>query len=76
MPLLIRRSILAIAVASFGAVVLVGGNALAAPPAKKEMTATEKSERAKTCSLEADKKGLHGKERKKFRSKCKRDGVT
>ena len=53
-------------------------------PAKTETTKTEtkapaekKAEKPRTaasleCSKEADAKGLHGKERKKFRSECKR----
>jgi hypothetical protein len=39
-----------------------------APKAKPEMTAESKE-----CSAQADAKGLHGKERKKFRSECKHD---
>jgi hypothetical protein len=53
-------------------------------PAKTEATKTEtkapaekKAEKPRTaasleCSKEADAKGLHGKERRKFRSECKR----
>jgi hypothetical protein len=53
-------------------------------PAKSETTKTEtkapaekKAEKPRTtasleCSKEADAKGLHGKERKKFRSECKK----
>ena len=53
-------------------------------PAKPEATKTEtkapaekKAEKPRTaasleCSKEADAKGLHGKERKKFRSECKK----
>jgi hypothetical protein len=53
-------------------------------PAKSETTKTEtkapaekKAEKPRTaasleCSKEADAKGLHGKERKKFRSDCKK----
>ena len=53
-------------------------------PAKTEATKTEakapaekKAEKPHTtgsleCSKEADAKGLHGKERKKFRSECKK----
>jgi hypothetical protein len=37
------------------------------PAVKKERTA-----KSKECSAEADKLGLKGKERRKFRSKCKR----
>jgi len=43
---------------------------------KASMTAEEKKARSKECSAEADKRGLHGRERHKFRSKCKRDGVS
>jgi len=59
----------------------VGAGALIAcrpPPAaakeKSAMAAEEKKARSKECSAEADKQGLHGKERQKFRSKCKREG--
>ena len=53
-------------------------------PAKTETTKTEtkapaekKAEKPRTtasleCSKEADAKGLHGKERRKFRSACKK----
>jgi len=56
----------------------------AAPAAKSDTTKTEakapaekKAEKPRTpgsmeCSKEADAKGLHGKERKKFRSDCKK----
>jgi hypothetical protein len=62
----------------------VGAGALiaAAPPAaaaakeKSALAAEEKKARSKECSAEADKQGLHGKERQKFRSKCKREGKT
>jgi hypothetical protein len=39
----------------------------AATPAKKERSA-----KSLECSKQADAKGLHGKERKKFRSECKK----
>ena len=41
----------------------------AAAPAK--MTPDEKQAISKSCSDQANTKGLHGKERKKFRSECK-----
>ena len=49
----------------------------AATPAPKMAPAEKKAEKPRTaasleCSKEADAKGLHGKERKKFRSECKR----
>lgn len=42
-------------------------------PAAKPMGA-EKAAISKVCSEQADAKNLHGKERKKFRAKCKRSG--
>ena len=47
--------------------------AAAAAKEKSSMTAEEKKARSKECSAEADKQGLHGKERQKFRAKCKRE---
>ena len=44
----------------------------ATPPAAPVVTDDAKKNRSKACSLEADKKGLHGKERKKFRETCKK----
>jgi hypothetical protein len=44
----------------------------AAPAAKAEKAPMVHSAASLECSKEADAKGLHGKERKKFRSECKR----
>jgi psiF repeat-containing protein len=45
----------------------------AAPAAKTETKApVVHSAASLECSKEADAKGLHGKERKKFRSECKK----
>jgi hypothetical protein len=41
----------------------------AAKPAK---TAKPRTAKSLECSKQADAKGLHGKERKKFRSQCKK----
>ena len=41
------------------------------PPASGGM---DKKAISKACSDQANAKGLHGKERKKFRSECKRHG--
>jgi hypothetical protein len=41
----------------------------AAAPAK--MTPEQKQAISKSCSDQANTKGLHGKDRKKFRSECK-----
>ena len=61
------------------AALLAGGHtfaqapaALAQPAKKATMSADDKKAKSKECSAEADKRGLHGKERKTFRSKCKR----
>jgi len=48
-----------------------------APKADTKAPAEKKAEKPRTaasleCSKEADAKGLHGKERKKFRSECKK----
>ncbi len=51
----------------------------AAPMAKSDTMAKPKKEmtpESMECSKEADAKGLHGKERKKFRSECKKAAKT
>ncbi|QND47197.1 hypothetical protein HB780_15865 [Rhizobium lusitanum] len=42
--------------------------------AKPKATKPVQSEVSKACSTQADAKGLHGKERAKFRSQCKKNG--
>jgi invasion protein IalB len=42
-------------------------------PAAKTTASKPHSAASLECSKEADAKGLHGKERHKFRSKCKED---
>jgi phosphate-selective porin len=47
----------------------------AKPHSEKAASSKEKTERTAAsleCSTQADAKGLHGKERKKFRSDCKK----
>ena len=44
----------------------------AAPAATEKKTAKPRSAASIECSKQADAKGLHGKERKKFRSECKK----
>jgi hypothetical protein len=47
----------------------------AAPPAAgSKMTADQKKAISKSCSDQANAKGLHGEPRKKFRSACKKAG--
>ena len=65
------------------ATLLLAGTAYAqtpAPAAKTETTApaAKKAQKPRTaeslqCSKDADAKGLHGKERKKFMSDCKKE---
>lgn len=63
--------------AAAGTLALLSGgvaHAQSAPAEKPAAAAKAKPQRsAKSldCSKQADEKGLHGKERKKFRSKCK-----
>ncbi|MDB5653978.1 MAG: hypothetical protein JWQ94_1591 [Tardiphaga sp.] len=45
-----------------------------APAAKTGATAKPRTEVSLECSKQADAKGLHGKERKTFRSTCKKSG--
>jgi len=64
---------------ALAASLLLAGSAFAqtpAPAASPAPAATSKSTKPRSaasieCSKEADAKGLHGKERKKFRSECK-----
>jgi hypothetical protein len=46
----------------------------AKPAVAAKPTGADKVAISKACSEQADAKGLHGKERKKFRAKCKRSG--
>ncbi len=69
-----------LAAATALASLLLAGSAFAqtpapAPSAAPAAKATAKPRTAASleCSTQADAKGLHGKERKKFRSKCKAD---
>jgi hypothetical protein len=46
----------------------------ATPAGNAKAATTGKSAVSKACSDQANAKGLHGKERKKFRSACKKNG--
>jgi phosphate-selective porin len=79
-----KISSLATATAVVSLLLIGAASAQTAAPAKTEATKTEakapaekKAEKPRTaasleCSKEADAKGLHGKERRKFRSECKK----
>ena len=47
------------------------GAAFAQAPAPAKMSPDDNKAISKSCSDQANAKGLHGKERKKFRSECK-----
>ena len=78
-------TILSRAIVTVAATMLLAGSAFAqtpapatpAPAAKAAPAADKKAEKPHSaasmeCSKEADAKGLHGKDRKKFRSECKK----
>jgi len=67
-----RATVLALA-----ASLLLAGSAFAqtSTPAPSAKSAKPRSTASVECSKEADAKGLHGKERKKFRSECKRQAA-
>ncbi len=46
--------------------------AKAAPADASKTSAADKKAKSKECIAEADAKGLHGKERKKFKHECKK----
>jgi hypothetical protein len=65
------RSILSAALLS----VAIGmGTAWAQTSAPSPMSQNQKKAISKSCTDQANAKGLHGKERKKFRSECKKAG--
>jgi hypothetical protein len=84
---MIKISSLAAAVAVASLLLTGAASAQTAAPAKTEAPkadtktpAEKKAEKPRTpgsieCSKEADAKGLHGKERKKFRSECKKEAA-
>jgi hypothetical protein len=66
-----------LAVSALLALMIGVGAALAQAPAPAaapaKMSPDDKKAISKSCSDQANAKGLHGKERKKFRSECKHD---
>jgi hypothetical protein len=52
---------------------LAGATAAFAATDSKAKTASVKTPESIECSKEADAKGLHGQERKKFRAECKKE---
>jgi hypothetical protein len=56
---------------ALGVGALVAGGSVSHASTKAERTAISKD-----CSAKADAQKLHGKERRAFRSKCKREGAT
>jgi hypothetical protein len=66
----------AIVAAGFAALVFAAQVPAFAATSKPAVSAEAKAAKSKECSAQADAKGLHGKERKSFRSKCKRGTST
>jgi hypothetical protein len=64
-----------IAAALLSLVMAAGGAWAQTPsPSPPAPSASDKKAISKACSDQANAKGLHGTERKKFRSECKKDG--
>lgn len=59
--------------AAAAAMIAIGSGVAQAKDATKAATPVVHSPESIQCSKEADAKGLHGKERKKFRAHCKKD---
>ena len=86
MGLLIRERIFIMKISTFVSSLALGmfvaGSAFAldaADPAKTPMAkpdAAAKAAKSAECSKDADAKGLHGKDRKKFREECKKGKET
>jgi hypothetical protein len=55
------------------AMMAIGSGVAVAKEAKKAAAPVVHSPASIACSKEADAKGLHGKDRKKFRAHCKKD---
>jgi invasion protein IalB len=70
-----RLAAVAIATMFFAGSALAQGTAPAAAPAAAPAKKAEKphSPESLECSKQADAKGLHGKDRKKFRSDCMKE---
>jgi len=74
-----RLAVVALASLFFAGTALAQTTAPASSDAKTTKTTTEKKPRKERsaesleCSKQADAKGLHGKERQKFRSECKKE---
>lgn len=54
----------------------LGFGTLAVSSAPAYAAAKERTALSKECSAKADEQKLHGKERRAFRSKCKREGAA
>ena len=59
--------------AAAAAMMIIGSGVASAKDAKKPATPVVHSPESLQCSKDADAKGLHGKDRKKFRAECKKN---
>ena len=71
-PMTFCAAILSLTIATVSASAQTPSSRAAAPVASP----SDKQAISKACSDQANAKGLHGKERKKFRSDCKKRGGT
>ena len=74
---MIRAATICAAILSFTIATAVSVSAQTPPPSPAPSAtpgAADKQAISKACSQQADAKGLHGKDRKKFRSACKKRG--
>jgi hypothetical protein len=75
MKLVISAAVLSLVIGAGSAFAQTSAPAPAASaPAAAAPAGTDKKAISKSCSDQANAKGLHGKERKKFRSECKHNG--
>jgi hypothetical protein len=74
MKFVISAALLSLVIGTGSAFAQTSTPAPAAAPAAAAPASADKKAISKACSDQANAKGLHGKERKKFRSECKHNG--
>jgi hypothetical protein len=74
MKLVISAALLSLVIGAGTALAQTSTPAPSAAPAAAAPASADKKAISKSCSEQADAKGLHGKARHKFRSACKHNG--
>jgi len=74
MKFVISAALLSFVIGAGTALAQTSAPAPSAAPAVTAPASADKKAISKSCSDQANAKGLHGKERKKFRSACKHNG--